>query len=165
MEALQVDMEESEITREHLLREIELEKILQSIIRQEEEGWRLQSRVLWLKGGDQNTIFFQNQCRERQRRNTMRELKNEDDTVIIGQATISIEVRNLFESLYNDEEYVSQEYMEEMVRDIPALISPKEIIQLESPISKEEVKKAIWTLHPDKAPGPDGLPICFYRIF
>ena len=59
MEALQVDMEEREITREHLLREIELEKSLQSIIRQEEEGWRLRSRVLWLKGGDQNTIFFQ----------------------------------------------------------------------------------------------------------
>ena len=95
----------------------------------------------------------------------MRELKNEDGTVIKGQAAISTEVRVFFESLYNDEEYVSQEYMEEMVRDIPALISPKEILQLESPISEEEVKKAIWTLHPDKAPGPDGLPICFYRIF
>ena len=124
MEALQVDMEESEITREHLLREIELGKSLQSIIRQEEEGWRLRLRVLWPKGGDQNTIFFQNQCRERQRRNTMRELKNEDDTVITGQATISTEVRGFFESLYNDEEYVSQECMEEIVRDIPALISP-----------------------------------------
>ena len=60
MESLQEDMEKNEITREHLLREIELEKILQSILRQEEEGWRLHSRVLWLKGGDQNTKFFQN---------------------------------------------------------------------------------------------------------
>ena len=59
MEALQEDMEKDEITREHLLREIELEKSLQTILRQEEEGWRLRSRVLWLKGGDQNTKFFQ----------------------------------------------------------------------------------------------------------
>ena len=65
MEALQENMEKDEITREHLLREIELEKSLQSILRQEEEGWRLRSRVLWLKGGDQNTKLFQNQCRER----------------------------------------------------------------------------------------------------
>ena len=52
-----------------------------------------------------------------------------------------------------------------MVRDIPALIIPKEILQLESPISEEEFKKAIWTLHPDKAPGPDGFPIRFYKMF
>ena len=95
----------------------------------------------------------------------MRELKNEDSTVITEQATISTEVKNFFENLYNDEEYISQYCMEEMVRDIPALISPEERLRLESSISKEEVKKAIWSLHPDKAPGPDGFPICFYRTF
>ena len=52
-----------------------------------------------------------------------------------------------------------------MVSDIPSLISPKEIFRLESPILEEEVKKAIWSLHPDKAPGPNGFPICFYRTF
>ena len=45
----------------------------------------------------------------------MSELKSEDGTVITGQATINTEVRGFFESLYNDEEYVSQECMEEMV--------------------------------------------------
>ena len=55
--------------------------------------------------------------------------------------------------------------MEEMVLDIPALISPEERLRLESPISEEEVKKAIWSLHSDKAPGPDGFPTCFYRTF
>ena len=55
--------------------------------------------------------------------------------------------------------------MESMVSDIPSLISQEDRLRLESPISEEEVKKAIWTLHPDKALGPDGFPICFYRIF
>ena len=45
--------------------------------------------------------------------------------------------------------------MEEMVLDIPALISLEERHRLESPISEEEVKKAIWSLHLDKAPGLD----------
>ena len=110
---------------DHLVKEIELETSLQKILRQEEEGWRLRSRILWLKGGDRNTKFFQNQCRDRQRWNTLRELKNEDGTVITGQVAINMEVRSFFENLYNDEEYVSQECMEEMVRDIPALISPE----------------------------------------
>ena len=65
METLQAEMEVSTITKEHLIKEIELETNLQKILRQEEEGWRLRSRILWLKGGDQNTKLFQNQCRDR----------------------------------------------------------------------------------------------------
>ena len=38
METLQGDMEKTEITRELLLKELELEKSLQTILRQEEEG-------------------------------------------------------------------------------------------------------------------------------
>ena len=75
-------MEESEITKEHLVKEIELEKSMQKILTHEEEGWRLRSCVLWLKGGDKNTKFFQNQCRDRQSWNTKWELKIKDDTVI-----------------------------------------------------------------------------------
>ena len=51
METLQENMEKMEITRELLIREIELEKSLQVILRQDEESWRLRSRVIWLKGG------------------------------------------------------------------------------------------------------------------
>ena len=45
----------------------------------------------------------------------MRELKKEDGTVISRQAAINTEVRSFFENMYNEEEYVSQECMEEMV--------------------------------------------------
>ena len=79
--------------------------------------------------------------------------------------SISAEVRGFFENIYNTEEDVPQENMEEMVRDIPTLISPEDSHFLESPITEEEIKKAIWTLHPDKALGPDGFPIRFYRLF
>ena len=95
----------------------------------------------------------------------MRELKTEEGSVIQGQAAISIEVRTFFEHLYNDEEQVPQCSMEEMASDIPSLISHEERLRLESPILEGEVKKAIWSLHPDKALGPDGFPICFYRTF
>ena len=89
----------------------------------------------------------------------MRELKKEDGTVISGHAAISTELRGFFENIYNNEEDVSQENMEEMIRDIPSLISPEDSQFLETPISEDEIKKAIWTLSLDKAPGPDGFPI------
>eukprot|EP00253_Pinus_taeda_P016388 PITA_16388 len=47
---------------------------------------------------------------------------------------------------------------------------PKEVTQetnsrLTQEVEEEEVQKAIWSLHPDKAPGPDGFPISFYREY
>ena len=84
-----------------------------------------------------NTKFFQNQCKHRKHWNTIRELKYEDGTVIQGQTNISSEVRNFFEHLYNAEEPTTQRLMEDMVSDIPSLISPEEKIRLESPISEE----------------------------
>ena len=36
---------------------------------------------------------------------------------------------------------------------------------LTKPFSKGEIKVALWGLGVDKAPGPDGFPIFFYRDF
>ena len=73
----------------------------------------------------------------------MRELKKEDGTTITAQTEIIFEVRSFFETLYNDEEEVSQEIMGEMVKDIPSIISPEDWKIMEAPITEKEIKKAI----------------------
>ena len=53
--------------------------------------------------------------------------------------------------------------MMNMLSDIPTLIGQKDSDDLDAPISKDEIKKATWSLHPDKAPRPDDFSIRFYR--
>ena len=96
METLHGHMEQIEVTQELIIQEIELEKALQTTLRQEEESSRLQSRNLWLINGDQNTKLFQNQCKERQRRNTIRDLKKDDGNYTMDQVEIINEVRVFF---------------------------------------------------------------------
>ncbi len=36
---------------------------------------------------------------------------------------------------------------------------------LTAEIKEEEIVVAIWSLQPNKAPGPDGFPICFYKDY
>ena len=67
----------------------------------------------------------------------MMELKKKDGTVISRQVAINTEVTGFFLNLYNNEEDVSQENMEEMTRDIPYLIMPEDIQFLEKHISEE----------------------------
>jgi hypothetical protein len=38
-----------------------------------------------------------------------------------------------------------------------------DLAELEAPILEEEVKAAVFDLHPEKAPGPDGFTCLFYR--
>ena len=50
-----------------------------------------------------------------------------------------------------------------MISDIPTLVGREDSESMDSTISEEEIKKEIWSLHPDKAPRLDGFSICFYR--
>jgi hypothetical protein len=36
---------------------------------------------------------------------------------------------------------------------------------LVAPFTEEEIKTAIFSMNPNKAPGPDGFPILFYQKF
>ena len=48
--------------------------------------------------------------------------------------------------------------------DIPQ-VSDVENAHLEAPYSEEEVKKAVFQMEHNKAPGPDGCPAEFYQNF
>ena len=46
--------------------------------------------------------------------------------------------------------------------EIPNLINDDDNLLLNSPISIHEIKKALFKMDPDKAPGPDGFTSWFY---
>jgi hypothetical protein len=48
--------------------------------------------------------------------------------------------------------------------DIPQVTAEENDILLKS-FSEEEVKKAVFQMEHNKAPGPDGFPAEFYQVF
>ena len=79
-----------------------------------------------MKGGDMSTKFFHNQCKERQRRNTLIELIKDNGEKVIDQGEINEEVISYFEKLHCEMEEVSQEELERMSKDIPSLTTNKD---------------------------------------
>ena len=51
----------------------------------------------------------------------------------------------------------------DLLHVIPSIISNAENRELENPIMEHEIRSEIWSLHADKAPGPNGFTINFYR--
>ena len=92
---IQLDMEDSEITKSHL--DFEQATQLNSFLsfRQEEEYLCLKSRSLWLQAGDKNTIFFHRQCRARLSRNHISEIYSSEGEVIKGHV-ITASCKNTF---------------------------------------------------------------------
>lgn len=40
-----------------------------------------------------------------------------------------------------------------------------DLAYLEKEFREEEIKQVIWELRPDKAPGPNGFPMFFFKTF
>ena len=58
----------------------------------------------------------------------------------------------------------AEDYVDLLVHT-PNMITEEINASLTRDIVEGEIIKAIWTLHPDKAPGPNGFSISFYQTF
>jgi len=71
------------------LRRLELER--NTLLRQEEEKWRLRSRALWLASGDRNTNFFHNVASRNRNKNFIWDIKGENNMLVNDQALLKKE--------------------------------------------------------------------------
>jgi hypothetical protein len=163
MEENIMEMEKGLPTHSLLLKEqqdfIEYQKILHS----EEETWRLKSRSLWLKSGDRNTKFFQRQTKARLWRSKVKEITKEDGTKINDFQQIQEEAKTHFEHLLTEEGIVNLSTQEDLLLNIPTVVSQEDNAKINQEVTEKELYEALFQLHPDKAPGPDGFNAHFYQ--
>lgn len=69
--------------------------------------------------------------------------------------------RDLLTETKGEEDYV--DFLQHLPKGITKEMNDG--LNNEIEIEEEEIRRAIWNLHPNKAPGPNGFPICFYRVF
>ncbi|GKV02665.1 hypothetical protein SLEP1_g15064 [Rubroshorea leprosula] len=115
----------------------------------EEIMWRQQSREIWLQEGDRNTHFFHKRASRRQDRNKVdhlqdetREWKSKPDEL---QAIATSYFNNLFSSSYPS----NTETVTSCLK--PCIVDQDKALLLQE-FTKEEVTKALFQMHPLKAP-------------
>jgi hypothetical protein len=128
---------------------------------QEEAFWKQRAKMHWLKEGDLNTKFFHTSATARSKVKKIEKLKNDNDELITGQQHLCEVARSYFHELFTPKGGV--------LDPVLSLISPRVSVEdnavLEAPITKEEVRVALFQMHPDKSPGPDGFNPAFYQNF
>ncbi|XP_057733782.1 uncharacterized protein LOC130948943 [Arachis stenosperma] len=160
---LQSELEELRLAGIHggdIISEIEdkLEKALQN----EESYWKDKSRVKWLKSGDQNTAFFHQKFRNRTRRNRIWQLTGNDGEVATSNAGIASVAESYFKDIFSS---TCHENPEPLFTDFEPKVTAHMNRKLQRPVTMEEVKRATFSIHPQSAPGDDGMTAKFFQSF
>lgn len=71
-------------------------------------------------------------------------------------------MQNLIKEYFKQLFTADQPQMDTVLNCIPSSISAQQNTELLKPIVDEEVKEAVFHMHPDKASGPDGMNPAFF---
>ena len=84
------------------------------------------------------------------------------DQVIKDFSGIKEAAHSFFKNLYSAPDLKHVDQNSYPLSEIPNLINEDDNLLLNMPVSIREIKKALFKMDPDKAPGPDGFTARFY---
>ena len=127
-----------------------------------EEGFLKQkSRVQWLKLGDQNTRFFHKAVKARNARSAIKAIISGNGCRIAEPEAIKEETVGFLKNvLCVDGPSFDQEYVDNIGG---ITLSTQHLDILKGEITHEEIKKAMFSIDDNKAPGPDGFSSLFFK--
>eukprot|EP00253_Pinus_taeda_P021761 PITA_21761 len=162
LESMEADGYSSQVSKERIL---SLEKSQNQILLAKEEEWRLKSRAIWLKPGDENTSFFHNYAKGRKSANTIWSLKDEAGRVVKTFTDLSGLGQRHFQRLFSDSGEATIGEVMRTTQCFPSFFEEDEAEELSVPVSKDEVEAAMKNMGKDKSPGPDGWTIELFLYF
>eukprot|EP00253_Pinus_taeda_P002838 PITA_02838 len=162
LESIEADGYSSQASKDRILH---LEKLQNHILLAKEEEWRLKSRAIWLKSGNENTGFFHNFAKGRKSANTIWSLKDEEGRVVRTFSDLSGLGQRHFQRIFSD---TGEATIAEVIRTaqcFPRFVKEDEADELSIPVSKEEVEAAMKNMAKDKSPSRDGWTIELFLHF
>ena len=146
---------------EPLISQINLD--LNAAYLKEEEFWKQRSRLNWLALGDQNSGFFHAVTKGRSCINNLPVMEDENGAKVFEDSQIADLVSKCYQDLFTSQSPESSEVSQIVEDAISPKVSDEDNSWLILIPSSQEVKEAVFDIHPDKAPGPDGFSASFFQ--
>ena len=132
------------------------------LLRQKRCSGNKKSRVFWLREGDRNTQIFHALTKQRRARNKITQLLDENGNVVEDEEGLIAIATSYFRQIF---ESFNPEDKEEALSMVSTTITGSINDDLTAPVTEWGVKLALFAMHPDKAPEPDGMTALFYQKF
>ena len=128
----------------------------------EEDFLRQKSRVQWLKAGDRNTSYFSKVISGRRNRSKILSITREDGSLIEGDTQIKSEAVHHFQNILGCS-LPSRHGSRPLRNVIDKHISTDQADFMSREVTNDEIREVCFSLHPNKAPGPDGFNAHFFK--
>ncbi|KAL0439140.1 UNVERIFIED_CONTAM: hypothetical protein Slati_2397000 [Sesamum latifolium] len=122
------------------------------------------AKIQWLNGGDQCTRVFFRKVASRRASKRIFQITNDDGQTRTTPGEIIREFVGFYRSLLGGEpstQFINLMYLRPWANHI---VTVEESQKLLKPVTKEDIKLAIFDIAEDKSPGPDGYSSGFYKV-
>lgn len=127
---------------------------------EEELYWRLRSKDLWLKGGDQNSKFFHASVKFRRSRKRLEKILDEKGVFQFYEAAKGQVATEYFNKLFKSSNPAS---FQGFFQNFNPKVTSEVNAQLCKEVTNEEIKEAAFAVQASSAPGPDGMSGLFFQ--
>lgn len=164
IELLRDDLEKAMVSPIHNEQCIEkINSSLKAAYAEEEAFWKQRSRQLWLCLGDQNSGYFHAVTRGRRAINKFSVIEDDQGKAFFKEDQIARVISAYYLDLFSSPR-IENPNLEHIVGEaLNPCISEETNQNLIMIPSAIEIKKAVFAIHPGKAPGPDGFSACFFQ--
>ena len=140
----------------------ELPKRVIEVYKREEIYWGRKSRIKWLKKGDKNRSYFHAIVAGRRKRTAITNLQKKNGDWCNSEKKIEEEITYYFQKLFKTTQL---DHCDAIFEGIPQTITSQMNSKLVRSVIEAEIRKAVFVLHPNKAPEPDGMTPIFFQMF
>lgn len=113
-------------------------------------------------GGDKNSRFFHASTKQRRARNRISRLIDDRGQIAESKDDLVVVATKYFRDLFQTSD--PSEIQQALIH-VRYSITGAMNVELTKAITEMEVKKAFFTMHPAKVPGPDGMTTLFYQRY
>ncbi|GKC55783.1 RNA-directed DNA polymerase, eukaryota [Tanacetum coccineum] len=160
LEALEAIIDKGDGNVEVVNKRMEVVNSLQKIDKIHSSEMAQKAKVKWSIEGDENTSFFHGMLNKKWSLLNIRGIMV-DGMWIESPNRVKGEFFHHFSSRFDKPDdrraHIEMRY--------PKTLTCDQQVELESDVSNEEIKRAVWDCGTDKSPGPDGFTFGFYRRF
>jgi len=112
--------------------------------------------------GDTNTKYFHASTKQRRARNRIIGILDQNRVWVDNEEGIEKVAVSYFDNFFSSS--VSRDPTN-VLKDVHVAVTPRMNEALTKEVTEEEVKRALFSLNPGKAPGSDGMMALFYQRF
>ena len=135
---------------------------INALLDDEEIYWEQRAKAHWLKEDDRNTKFFHAQASERRKQNTIMDIWDEHGRWCDEEDSIAQTALSYFDNIYSSSHPCR---IEEVTDAIPYMVTNEMNESLVREFTREEVVAALKQIHPNKAPGPNGMSAVLFQKY